>query len=483
MGKAIIKIFTFVLIFCLLFQGFIHVYSFKDNPGITGMKSFYMQENNSMDAIFVGTSVVFDGINTGVLWEKYGIAAFDLAGAAQPIWNSYFFIKESLKTQSPKVVVLDVLAFRITEDYMEHSRIIGNNFGFKMSLDYLRSLKASAEEEHIDYLLRFPTYHTRYEELSEKDFQGYDKDYKGFQYLEGTSVESSRPEGFETDEIGEITEKNEMYLRKICELCREENVPLLLIKTPYQANLEETKIFNRAAQVASEYDVPFMDFNYYYDDIGLVFPTHFYDTTHLNGRGSEIFSDYFAGYLKENYEIPDHRGENGYETYDIMAQESYLSKSYGETVKDTYDLEQYISIIQNPDYVAAYSMSGNSWSISNYDEVREILEESGMNIDGIRNDGKGAAWVVREQQIVYRMDEKEWHTELNRYDSLSVSLKLNESGNNTWRAPDIRFNHETYNKTNSGLNIFVYDTVTETIVEAACFEIVDNELQCTKKND
>lgn len=480
MGKNVIKIAAFGLIFCLLFQGFTHVYSFKDNPGITGMKSFYMQENDSIDVIFVGSSVVFDGINTGVLWNEQGIAAFDLAGAAQPIWNSYFFINEALKTQSLKLVVLEVYASGITEDYLDSSRVIGNNFGLKLSPDYIDSLEASSEKEgRFDYLLRFPTYHTRYEELSKTDFQEYNKNYKGFQYLTGSRVESVRPEGFETDETGEMTEKNEVYLRKICELCRDKKVPLLLIKTPYQADLEETKIFNRAAKIAAEYDVPFVNFNYYYDDMGISFPTHFYDTFHLNGKGSEIFTSYLAEYLKENYEIPDRRGEDGYETYDIMSKESYLSKSYNESVVDACDLETFISLIQNPDYVTVYSLSGDCWDMTNYDEVKGILEVSGMNIDGLRNEG-GAAWVVQNQQVVYRMEEAEWHTELNRYDSMSVSLNLNESGKNTWRAPEIRFNHNTYNKTDSGLNICVYDTVTETIVDAVCFEIDNGELQCTK---
>ena len=59
----------------------------------------YSRSFNSIDVIFSGSSKVYCDIATGVLWEKYGIAAFDLGGAEAPSWGSYYQLKEALKTQ------------------------------------------------------------------------------------------------------------------------------------------------------------------------------------------------------------------------------------------------------------------------------------------------------------------------------------------------------------------------------------------------
>ena len=67
--------------------------------------------------------------NTAVLYEEYGIAAFDLGGSIQPFWNTYYYLKEALKTQNPKVVAIEAYAATQTDLYSDESRIIKNNFG------------------------------------------------------------------------------------------------------------------------------------------------------------------------------------------------------------------------------------------------------------------------------------------------------------------------------------------------------------------
>mgnify|MGYP000718372696 FL=1 len=47
-------------------------------------------------------------MNTQLLWDEYGMAAYLMTGAEQPLWNSYYNLKEALKNQKPKLVVLDM---------------------------------------------------------------------------------------------------------------------------------------------------------------------------------------------------------------------------------------------------------------------------------------------------------------------------------------------------------------------------------------
>ena len=68
---------------------------------------------------------------------------------------------------------------------------------------------------------------------------------------------------------------------------------------------------------ADEHGVEFLDLNLNTDEVGIDWATDTNDAgDHMNYEGSMKVSAYMADYLRENYELPDHRGEAGYESWD-----------------------------------------------------------------------------------------------------------------------------------------------------------------------
>ena len=198
MKKAIIKTAAFLLILAALFAAFAGVYSFKFGDGIYGLKTFYRQPKDSIDVVFVGSSHIYENVSTGVLWDEYGIAAYDLAGSMQPVWNSYYYINECLKTQHPKLIVMDINSAVLSDnsnsgakDLTDMSRIIKNTYGMKPSRDKLEAIKASANSSFWrEYILEFPTYHTRYSELSKADYLPYNN-IAYFEYWKGFGMNAT----------------------------------------------------------------------------------------------------------------------------------------------------------------------------------------------------------------------------------------------------------------------------------------------------
>ena len=90
-----------------------------------------------VDVLFLGSSHVFETYNTSVLWDEYGIASYVLGGSVQPMWNTYFYMKEALKTQTPELIVLDAYCCEYREEYNDYSRQIKNCYGMKPSLNKL----------------------------------------------------------------------------------------------------------------------------------------------------------------------------------------------------------------------------------------------------------------------------------------------------------------------------------------------------------
>lgn len=136
-----------MFIFILLVIQFHKIFSFKYGDGIYGLTTFYKQDENSIDLLCFGSSHIFENVNTGILWNEYGIAAFDLCGSIQPLWNTYYYMKEALKTQAPKIMILDLYSAVLDDEYSDSSRIIKNNYGLKLSADKINSVKISAPQD------------------------------------------------------------------------------------------------------------------------------------------------------------------------------------------------------------------------------------------------------------------------------------------------------------------------------------------------
>ena len=98
------------------------------------------------------------------------------------------------------------------------------------------------------------------------------------------------------------------YLQKILDLCKENNIQLLLIKAPsvyphwyeeYDAQIEE---------FAQKNSINFVNFLDKVEEIGIDYSKDTYDRgLHLNLTGATKLSKYFSKYLKEKYNLTDYR--------------------------------------------------------------------------------------------------------------------------------------------------------------------------------
>ena len=72
------------------------------------VEGFYAEEKASLDFVFIGSSQMFTSVVPAVLWEEYGITSYDFGANEQPMYLSYYYIREALKYQNPKAIVLEV---------------------------------------------------------------------------------------------------------------------------------------------------------------------------------------------------------------------------------------------------------------------------------------------------------------------------------------------------------------------------------------
>lgn len=472
--KTVVRITGFLLILLMVLAGINRVFKMKYGDGIYSLTKFYEQKKDSVDVLVLGSSHAFENINTGTLWDEYGMASYVLGGSRQPSWNTYYYLKEALKTQRPELIVLEGYMLLYDADYEESSRIIKNNFGLKWSKDKIESIKVSApKSQWAEYFLEYTQYHTRYRELSREDFlknQGYRyyDDWKGF----GCNLDTIAEVGTDVKQVDEVSPlygKTEEYYRKILDLAREENIPVLVTIAPYFLVDEKSeRMFNRVGEIAGEYGDLFLDGNKLVDEIGVDYQVdNADDVGHLNYLGNQKYTKYLGTYIKEHYTVSDRRADAAYESWQKNA--GYIREMIvNQELKESGDMETISEKLQNPNYWVFISVDD---SCNGEDqELQRFLGAASLG-DALQNGFSAGVWLTSQGKILNATGAGTAKIYIRKKPKEFCIQRM--AGADGQMENQIICDRVSYRKVDSGVNVVVYDLMTEEIEDQFGIDVSD----------
>ncbi len=347
---------------------------FKYEDGVLTMEDFYQYPENSIDVLLLGSSHVGSNIDPTQLYEKQGIASYVLWGSAQPTWNTYYFLKEALKTQKPKVVVLETYVVAQDNESTGYGTLVKSITGMKTSEDKYNDIEVSGSDSSvIDLMMGLPTYHTRYTELNKMDFSRYFWNFE----IADKSASSWSFVACEPNDISHVmdteplVEKHEIYLKKIIDLCQAEGIELYLYTSPYIVSEKEQMRFNTIANIAKEYGIEYENYNLIYDQFGLDYSTDYADALgHMNDAGIEKTTKYLGERLRALYDLPETYDNAWFQKVDDKSQVYVLPKAFVGNAESTSYIDTGIKLYENP---------YDSWTLlADIDISREDLDDSGI---------------------------------------------------------------------------------------------------------
>ncbi len=274
----------------------------------------YYGEEKNHDVIFIGDCEVYENFSPKVLWEEYGINSYIRGSAQQLIWQSYYLLEDTLRYEKPDVVIFNVLSMKYDEPQKEaYNRMTLE--GMKWSSSKVKSIQASMteQEEFMDYVFPILRYHSRWSELGSEDvrymFGKETVSHNGYYMRVDVKPAENVPEGNILADY-QFGENAYYYLDKMTQLCKENDIELILIKAPslypYWYDEWETQI----EEYAKENDLKYINFLNLIEETGLDFSKDTYDGgLHLNLSGAEKITEYLGEFLRNEYELPDHRSE------------------------------------------------------------------------------------------------------------------------------------------------------------------------------
>jgi hypothetical protein len=230
------------------------------------------------------------------------------------VWQSYYLLEDTLRYETPKAVVFNVLALKYGTPQSEAFN--------RMTLDGMRwssakwnAIRASmTEEEHmLDYVFPLLRFHSRITQLTEEDFRyafsAPDVSHSG--YLMQTEV-LPMTEWEEGRTLSDYTlpETAMDYLERMRLLCEEKGIELILMKAPTNSWAywwyEEWE--EQICAYAEEKELSYYNFIPLCHEIGIDWTKDTYDGgAHLNVYGAEKMTSYFGRILTEKYGLRDQR--------------------------------------------------------------------------------------------------------------------------------------------------------------------------------
>lgn len=329
--KPIIVIIIFILLFIFLNKLLSPKYITDLVEG--NMTYEYYNEEKNHEVIFIGDCEVYANFSPIVLYEEEGITSYIRGNSQQLIWQSYYILKETLKYETPKVVVFNVNSMRYSQPVSEaYNRLAIDKM--KWSKEKIDIIKASMtdQENFLSYVIPLLRYHSRFDKLTKEDFEYLFKTknsmYNGFLINKDVKPLESLPTKRRLSNY-EFAENCYEYLSKITQLCKENNIKLVLIKAPSVYPYWYDEYEEQIQKYAKENNLDYYNFKEDIEEIGIDYSTDTYDGgLHLNLNGATKLSKYFSKILKRSYELTDYRDNK-----EISQIYEEKLKKYNEAIK------------------------------------------------------------------------------------------------------------------------------------------------------
>lgn len=331
--KQTLKLIAFNLIFIILLVG--TTYALRTSGDIKDIfNGFYAEKSDSIDVVMIGSSPVYPFYSGALIYGEKGYTCYPLSSHVQRPAAAIPLIKEAKKHQNPDLFVFEMRMYTMEDDRMEEKLAFarGVTDNLKYSLNRVNTINRMipSSEDRLSYYLDIFKYHSNWRSVSDinqlKSVFGQRKSLtKGFFIRDDVEALKEAERLLSLDRIRElkdsgetmpIPKEQEEILYELLNYLRDNEIKGLFIVSPYDLSEEQMLMYNYTKKIVESYGFEFVNFNEYYEEIGIDFETDYYDGgSHVNILGAEKCSRYLANLLGQ-YGLKDHRGDRKYYSWD-----------------------------------------------------------------------------------------------------------------------------------------------------------------------
>lgn len=273
--------------------------------GLDAVNAFHTLEEDSLDVIIYGSSHAWKGCDTRVMCEEYGFNAYNYGCNWQSSNTTLLFLKDSLQTQSPKVVCIETFNMNTIlwdcdlEGQIYYTRAIPD---FEGKQEYLEQCFQGNRERYLTYEVPLVLFHDEWTQIDAENFTLPDVETclnnKGFVPL--TGVNAYEMEDYRTFDQSELEEGCVRMMDEMVSVCKEKGIEVIFYTCPYVGEYHYSDALKRYAE---QKDCVYLDLFAHMDEMGFDANTDYNDPGHLNTSGSGKVARFLADYIVANYDM------------------------------------------------------------------------------------------------------------------------------------------------------------------------------------
>ncbi len=279
-------------------------------------KEFYELPKDSIDVLFLGSSHCYRSFDPKIFDGETGIRSMNMGSSAQTPLTSYYVLKEVLETQKPKLLVMEIYWKSFVKDKKHEFTNVTYNFeNMRWGPHRIRLFLSGYTLENV-LKLCVQSFHYRLGfDNTIRHFMGKNVSWATGDYYNGrgyvlnpniaTFEELNEANQFKGTllKVDDLKPVYVRYLKKIVELCRSRNIPIVFVTAPLPPTTlgmigQYEVIHNFFMSIAQSFGIVYMDYNVEPYKLGLD-DSYFRDDNHLNVSGVDVFTRDIARRLRE----------------------------------------------------------------------------------------------------------------------------------------------------------------------------------------
>ena len=282
-----------------------------DSP-VNAIETFHTLPENTLEVMGFGSSHMWLGMDPMTMYANYGIGAYNYGCNWQELNTTKLFLQDALRTQHPRVVIIDTFNVNTWKQDMNMDGEIYYTTAIPWmgeKLQYLRqSFGPYNKIRYLSYFMPLAAFHENWVNLSAQSFrtpaQSGDDYVKtmGFSPSQAVTPVEIPDQTLHSQES--LQEEAAGMLAEIIDLCRTENIAVVLCTIPWQG----TNLYADAlTDFASAHECDYVNLYDHLEEMALDQAADFSDTGHLNSAGAAKVANFLGAYLKANYDLTDFR--------------------------------------------------------------------------------------------------------------------------------------------------------------------------------
>lgn len=404
------KIKTLIIFVCfliVLYCVFSRVtWLFRSNGSEAREDIYGFRNQGNVDVVLYAGSNLLRYYQPLEAWSQKGYTSYNYATSAAKADLLKAYIEDSRVSNEATLYVCDIRSFPLVVDTVDDSSL--RNWSDSLPVfsyarwDGISSFLFNRNREGVDvpsFYFDIIKYHTNTDVLK-SDYQWRYQDLnsiynidKGFDPNKG-HIPFDRPERIY--DIGTLTSQQEKAVDELLDYCDSNDLNVLFICCPYIITESDWLTLNAVGEKITDRGYTYVNFNDYYDEIGLDFETDFGDVNHVNYLGAEKYTKYLMDYISENYDLPDHRGDANYKRWDedyntfvnsqnewknaiVALVESHLNaKTNGELIPEKTDFYDWYSSIRDANYSVIIKIDKMPLDIDIKNPLYQFMKDYGI---------------------------------------------------------------------------------------------------------